>query len=192
MNQSEIHSALFQACADGDLKEVQYYLTSKELKFHANINAFNNKALNIASEYGYLDIVKYLLLSPDLKQHADNSDDLVFENSCQNGHTHLIDFVLNEKKLNRKISLEQSLHDGLIIGSQNGQLEVIKYFVELTKSQKNFDLNTVFDEMLENAFFAEHSHVTKYLESLLLKKHLDNELSCNPDNSNNLKHKLKI
>lgn len=55
---------LFQeACGDGDLEKVIYYLESPELDIHANIHADNDLALILAVERNHVFIIDYIINS---------------------------------------------------------------------------------------------------------------------------------
>lgn len=187
MTPQETLSAFFQSCANGDLKEVQYYLTNK--KVNSDINAFSDKALRISIEFGHLDLVKFLLLSPKLKQHAIIKDDSLFKEACHYGHIDIIDFSLNTPELNRRANLEASISNGILIASKSGQLAVVQYFIESVNSKYGFNLTNTFDRVLEISFFGGHDHITQYINSINLKKDLENELSSSSHLNNN---KLKI
>ena len=68
---NDINNELKVACKKGYLTQVRYFLTSPQLKTHANINDDEiEPALTLACSAGHLEIVKYLLTSSDLKEHA--------------------------------------------------------------------------------------------------------------------------
>ena len=70
----------------------------------------NGELLN-ACYGGNLDLVKYLLTSPDLKEHADihakNSESFI--NAISNGHVEIIEYLIWDYKIEKTEHVEQYL-----------------------------------------------------------------------------------
>jgi hypothetical protein len=63
-NRQKNLNILFQeACGDGNLEKVIYYLESPELDIHANIHADNDLALILAVELNHIHVIDYILNS---------------------------------------------------------------------------------------------------------------------------------
>lgn len=58
------------ACNNGDLEKVRYYLHSPELDKHASIDARDNLGFYLACQSGNKELIKYLLSSDELTEHS--------------------------------------------------------------------------------------------------------------------------
>jgi Ankyrin repeats (3 copies) len=95
--------AFVNACKNGRIDNVIHLLTGKELSPHARINAldsFGNSALSFACAGGYIDIVKYMLESKDLRRKANmfagKSD--IFLAACADNKEDVLMYLLYDKK----------------------------------------------------------------------------------------------
>jgi ankyrin repeat protein len=95
-----------EACNKGDLdmvKEMLKYFIIDEFAFQYG---FSWACMN-----GQLEVVKYLLTSPDLKEHADihAEDDWGFRWACENGQLEIVKFLIDEFKITRTQKIEEFL-----------------------------------------------------------------------------------
>jgi hypothetical protein len=86
------------------------------------------------------DLVKYLLISPELKHHADiNYEfDYIFEHACSGGHLEFIKFIMDTPSLNRNISPLKSCNKGINLTARSDHLECLQYF---ESKHKEIDTN---------------------------------------------------
>ena len=108
-------------------KTIELYktLTQKQL----------NKVFIDSCENGYLEVVKYLLTSPDLKEHDDN--DSGFRWACANGHLEIVKFLI----LDMSIEKTKHIEDYLNKNQDNNVKEAIELFKIREFNQKlNNDL----------------------------------------------------
>ena len=71
-----------------------------------------NEVFIDSCENGYLEVVKYLLTSPDLKEHADihaRSDD-GFRSACRNGHLEVIKYLIIDMNIEKTHYIETYLN----------------------------------------------------------------------------------
>ena len=111
MNQAELDQAYICACRRDKFNEVQYLLTSPELKEYANIHAYQDEGFIQACLAGNLKIVKYLLTSPELKEYANihAQNDYGFIYACRNEHLKIIDYLVIEQNMNISGKLNQEM-----------------------------------------------------------------------------------
>lgn len=124
MSQEQINNCFLKECENGNLEKVKYFLLSKDLNFNAEIDSYsissinedwieegnnNNygEALSCVCEKGNLEIVEYLLTSPDLKVHANirGKHDRNLGFACQSGNFNLVKFLLTSEKLKEKANI---------------------------------------------------------------------------------------
>ena len=82
-----------------------------------------NKVFIDSCENGYLEVVKYLLTSPDLKEHADihaRSDD-GFRSACRNGHLEVIKYLIIDMNIEKTHYIETYLNKNKNKDNENVQ-----------------------------------------------------------------------
>ena len=85
LNQAELNDQFIDACRDGHLEIVKYLLTSAELTEHANIHAKDDLGFIWAGRFGYLEVVKCLIIDMNIEK------------------TTYIETYLNENKYNKYV-----------------------------------------------------------------------------------------
>lgn len=96
--------AFREACRSRCFDIVQYLLTSKELNKHSQINNCPEdtvSGLSYACVNGDLNLVKYLLSSPDLKELADihQNNDNAFKLAFYREHDAILEYLIFEHKI---------------------------------------------------------------------------------------------
>ena len=90
----------------------------------ADIQDQSNLAVQQASQFGHLEIVKYLV-SQGANIKADN--DYSLQLACENGHVEVVKYITSQEYI--KHSLQISCVYALELACENGHLEVVKYLV---------------------------------------------------------------
>ena len=72
-----------------------------------------NKVFIDSCQKGHLEIVKYLLTSPDLKEHANihAQDDLGFRWACEQGYLEVIKYLIIDMNIDKKNYIETYLNE---------------------------------------------------------------------------------
>src|SRR5579875_1095764 len=70
-SEKDINEAFVSACANSDFDKVKYLLKTNELPYKASINYDDSACGKLTFFNSHVDIVKYLSLSPNLKEHLD-------------------------------------------------------------------------------------------------------------------------
>jgi hypothetical protein len=124
-NKKFINNGLFSACQNGRLDEVQYLLTSPELKENADINfgddSYIGNPLTNACFGGHLEIVQYLLFSKTLKENVKiaNFGTSAFEAAFLNNHIHILKYLIFEIKIEKTEEIKKIIAHSPITGSSN-------------------------------------------------------------------------
>lgn len=190
-------SNLFQACKDGDIEKVKYYLTSPLIENKPNINdsieIYKHNyytPLMVAVSEKNMELTKYLLLSPDLKEHANinavcvNSDPL--EGACalsvatHAGSENMVQYLLcsPDLKEHAKVCPTTKTLDLIIINGkkdfkENEQISIAPLYGALCSGNtKIFDL-LLFNSELKNNYQLVTDIIEKSLDSLFTNKFLD-------------------
>ena len=128
----------------------------------ANIHIKDDYALRKASRYGHLEVVKYLV-SLGANIHAQNEGALA--QASEKGHLEIVKYL---------VSLDADIHAhsewALKVASRHGHLEVIKYLVE-----NGADIHVQDDWILGISSSNGHLEVIKYLVSLGADIHAKND-----------------
>lgn len=101
--------------------------------------------LLIACQEGHLDIVKYLLTSPELTEHADinhkDSDDWnALSLAIFYGHLEIANYLLQNPKIKIYINNKNKI-DPIILACQEGQLEILQYLLNNSKLQNDLTID---------------------------------------------------
>jgi ankyrin repeat protein len=141
----------------GHLKMVKYFVgigcmsgSRTELQMTSDNS---NAALEMAAEYGHLDIVEYL---EDLGADLSTNDNYALRNSSYNFHWHVVKYLLNK-------GCDPNVGEGLVLcrAVQDGNLEIIKLVIS-----KGCDLKLCgYDAVARGAKYG-HLNIVKYLVNL--------------------------
>ena len=87
-----------------------------------------NKIFIDSCENGYLEVVKYLLTSPDLKEHADihSDNDSGFRLACRNGQLEIVKFLILDMSIEKTKYIKHYL-------KENQDNKCVKETIELFK-----------------------------------------------------------
>ena len=99
-----------------------------------------------------LDIVKYLLTSAELIEHADihASNNLGFIEACAQGRLEVIKYLLTSSELTEHVDIHASNDEGFIWACRYGSLEVIKYLIIDMNINKTKHIEKYLTEKTEN------------------------------------------
>ena len=80
---------------------------------------------------GHLELVKYLLTSPELKKHANihAADDLGFICACEQGQLEVVKYLLASPELTEHADIHTGNDEGFRGACYEGRLEVVKYLI---------------------------------------------------------------
>lgn len=175
-------SALFFAAQSGNLEMVDYLLTSSDIP-NFNIDIKNNHqydALMVAATWNHVEVVKYLLESPKLKEHASileisNQGKTAFMFACMKGALDVIKYFMeNDNLCPNPYMGGNNKETALILAYKNNHKHVIEYLLyekEITVDdytlnwirnnvccKDEFNMTVIFDknlkEMIEGYHFS--------------------------------------
>ena len=112
-----------------------------------------------------LNIVKYLLSSPDLKEHAnihaDNNYGIRW--ACENGHLEVIKQLLASPELKEHADVHTDNDYGFSMACFKGHLEVVKYLLASPELKEHADIHAGYDCGFRWACERSHSGVIDFL-----------------------------
>lgn len=130
----EIEQAFGDACLNNDFKKVKELLNSSDAFVRHVVyvdHAFNNPLENCVKN-GKLEMLKYLTSSQELlKCFEIKNADKLFRLACMHNHVSIIDYLLNQPKIDFSILPEGLYSQGITIAVENGHLDTLKYFRRL-------------------------------------------------------------
>ena len=123
-DESILYSGLKRACANGNLKMIQWLCDKSKNEHHYNLEL----AIEIASENGHFDVVRWFLSIPSLR---DFDEDVMFEKACKYGHIDIVKRYVNNHDNHRSVTqMDSEILDDLEIVYlniiQNGWIEAAK------------------------------------------------------------------
>lgn len=137
-----------------------------------NLNQFEapsyedlNKTLVKACEMGHLEIVKYLLTSPEIKQKPDihTSEDAALKGASYNGHLEIVQYLLTSPELTEHAKIKKSEGSTLSFTAMHGHLDVVKYLLTDPLVKNQSDIRADGDNALSFACYGNHVDVVNYL-----------------------------
>jgi hypothetical protein len=98
-----------EACGEGNLNKIKYLLNEKS----ANIHSEKDLGIQRACASNHLEIVKYLLTSPELKKHSNihANDDYSFKSACRNNNMDTIQYLIFEYRIPKNRSIKEFLKE---------------------------------------------------------------------------------
>ena len=114
-----------------------------------NKQELNDKLLYIINLKGHLDVIKYILTSPDLKEHADiNYKNIYGYNAlmyaCNNGNLEVVKYLLSSSDLKEHADIHDKDNNGtnsLMYACYHGNLELVKYLLNSSELKEHADIN---------------------------------------------------
>ena len=136
-----------------------------------------------------LDIVKYLLTSAELTEHADihSRNDLGFIWACAQGHLELVKYLLTSPELTEHADIHADNDYGFIKACFYGYLEIVKYLLTSPELTEHVDIHASNDEGFICACRDGHLEVIKYLiidMNIEKTTQIEKYLNENKDNEN--------
>lgn len=74
--QDEINKELHEACSNGDLGLVKYFLTSPDLIYHSHVHSNNDYSFRLACFNRKMNVLRYLILELNIEKTKDIKDHL--------------------------------------------------------------------------------------------------------------------
>ena len=124
-----------------------------------------NHEFHIACIKGDLDLVKHLLTSPKLKQHADihfEEDDCIIL-ACRHGKLEVLKYLLFSPDLKTHPNVHPKKESSFQWACTNGHLEIIKYFLFDPCINHNFNLKEYSYEAIIRGIYADQMKVIEYI-----------------------------
>jgi ankyrin repeat protein len=147
LSQEELNNCLMTTCNYGELDKVCYLLTSS-LSLHPNIDCVGGWPLSYACLNNHLDIVKYLLSSPELKIHADIhiSNDHPLYCAITSGNIEVIKYLLSSPDLKDHADIHAK-EDGMFsILCDDHEIEIITYLIFDYNIEKTSYIEAILNE----------------------------------------------
>ncbi len=148
IDQNILNKMLGEMAKEGSVKGVSMMVSKG-----GDVHAFDDDALNLASQNGHLDVVKYLI-EKGADIHVQNNSALIWASG--KGNLEVVKYLVEQ---GANIHVENDL--ALIWASSSGHLEVVKYLVE-----KGANIHAQNDYAMRWASENGHLEVVKYLQSL--------------------------
>lgn len=157
----KLDEAIIDACVSGNLAEVDYLITSFELKVHSNLNKEFNEAFDFACVNNRLDIVKYLIHAPELEGHITNENiEGGFKSACFYRNVDVIQYL------------------------------IMDFDIEFNDEMKGF-LNSPHENWEPVNLFKHHKDIFKEIINMFEARELEKQLSAvSPNNKKEKKPKL--
>lgn len=173
MDEKDLTNWLEAACGEGDLELVRYLLISDQLSIRPSVhgmykntqNGFSDLPLQRAISGEHLQVVRYLLASEELKEHANINDDkiLMLGLTAKHKSTDILDFLINDKSLKENLKLFPNCLT--VLCQKNANLENIQYLVNTNKTDIAF-----YSDALKVSVLNNNLEIVKYFYSIFTRQ----------------------
>ena len=122
-------------------------LNKKQIYKKYNKEQLNDEFID-ACRKGQLDVVKYLLASDELTEHADihASNDEGFVCACRYGHLEIVKYLLTSAELTELVDIHARNDEGFRSACAQGHLEVVKCLIIDMNIEKTNYIETYLNE----------------------------------------------
>lgn len=149
-----------------DLKYIEYLCCSHELTEHAHyIKSENELPFLKACSEGTVEMVKFLLTSPKLKEHvpidiADGYENTGIFEACRNGRLDIAKYLLTSSDLEKKATITNNCATW---AASKGYLDVVRYLCFSPEIETRIDINEIGDYCLRSACQNNDLQMMKFL-----------------------------
>jgi ankyrin repeat protein len=141
-----------ESCRAGDLNKVMKYVREGS----EPTSTQNNLAVRYASQYGHLEVVKFLVTLPNVDPTANNN--FAFQAASAKGHLEVVKFLVGLPNVDAVANDNCAVQ----MASKYGHLEVVKFLVSLP----NVDASANDNFAVQYASMNGHLDVVKFLVGL--------------------------
>lgn len=155
----------------------------QKLEFNNMDKELLNINLRDACFHGHLDIVKYLLTSPDLKKHANihENNDWPLQRACRYGNLEVVKYLLTSPDLTEYANIHEDNDLAFKDACYKKYLEIVKYLIFDYKIDQTVSIRGFL--ILENR---------KEILDMFDKRDLQDKLSKELNNNNIIEKRTKI
>lgn len=91
-----------------------------------------------ACEYGYMEDVRYLLTSPELKYHADihTMEDFGFRLACSNGHLPIVEYLISSPELTEHANVHIRHDYGFRYACEHERYDTTAYLFQVFEAEQ--------------------------------------------------------
>jgi ankyrin repeat protein len=172
LSEERLNNEVNKAVQSNDLEYLKYLFSSPELKTHANPNANGNRCFELACGYGHLDIVKYLINSPNVK--FDTSRKILINSgiifSISHNQKDLLDYFRYEAQAGTKpTESELETEDKRVLerACAFGYVEIVDYVFKNPKTKID---SKYINQLFEQAIYNGHPDLARYF---IFEKNID-------------------
>ncbi len=112
LTQKQINLNFLEACNNNDKEQIKYWLTSRNLKKHANTNVNNGMAIKLVLENNHnIELAKYFITSKELFPNnipISSGNNYIFKYACENNNQELIKYLLTSPDLEKHIDMHSN------------------------------------------------------------------------------------
>ena len=186
-NEEQWNQAFFKACSEGCIKDVKSLGQKKYLdQGWADIHSGDELGFRMACEKGHLEVVKYLLTSPELIEaghtfanlHAVN--EAGFRWACAYGHLEIVKYLLTSHQLKEAGHTLDNLHadreEGFRWACENKRWDVVRWLVMDYEIEKTPAIDKIIEDYPQaQEYFRVREELQEMKEIMLMSAKLSSE-----------------
>lgn len=161
----DLNKKFIEACENGDLETVRHLLLKEgeRADIHAKDGGgFEDGGFRWACEFGRLNIVQYLLTSPELEEHADihACNNSALQMACGSGHMDIVQYLLTSPELKKHADIQG---DCFSLACMNGKVETVQYLLTKIDLKERIDTHQMIKLGFVYACREKHMDMVQYL-----------------------------
>lgn len=170
VSKEDLESEVYRACEQGNLALIKRLLEDKELNI--DIHYTEDCFLCTAALYGHLEVVKYLLNSPTLKENCNinDYDGKAFIYACGEQKVEIVKYLLTSHDLKEKLNLNKILVNAMRLACQKDNVELADCLINVPELEKQIDIHQEQDAIFKNAL---ESRARKVIQFLIFDKKIE-------------------
>lgn len=154
--------------------------------YYANMSdkQLNNEYINSCA-FGYMEIVEYLLTSPELKKTANihYQEDIGVIHACAGGCLSIVQYLLMSPNLKEHADIHADNDRALLLACSNSKMNIIEYLI--------FEYNIKYTSYIENHLIEKNrKDVINMFKIRDLKEDLQRKLNNKTNNNTSIKNKI--
>lgn len=198
MSFDELGLSFISSAFNNNLEQIKSLLNHYYIPVNYNDKKNSLNALSTAASQGNIEIVKYLLTSSELKEHAnihhknDNGYNALMYAATWN-HTNIVSYLLTSSELKEHSHLLETSNydqDAFIFACMSGAIDVVKYLIESKDLDFCINPHYITKHDMSSIIYAykrKQKDILKYLlleKNIIITKHTLNWIQANPIYSN--------
>jgi ankyrin repeat protein len=144
-----VFTYFLSSCIQGKLEHIKHIMSFNNGQYQDIVQAEHSFGFRSAAEKGHLEIVKFLLSSPELTIHAkiNDFDDAAIIGACANNQLDIVQFLLTSNEIATHANIQAQNNASLRSACLYGHIDVLKYLLTSTELKNHTNQTSLNDSI---------------------------------------------